>query len=89
MKQGLSSADLIALVQSIMNGEGTHKEQEDHIRLLQHNVPHPGVLDLIFWPNREMTPEEVVLEALSYKPLITPPHPVRMERPGPTPKSKI
>ncbi len=37
---------------------------------LEKLLPHPGVSDLIFYPKREMTAEEIVDEALAYKPII-------------------
>ncbi len=37
---------------------------------LERSVPHPEVSDLIFYSKREMTAEEIVAEALSYKPIL-------------------
>ena len=37
---------------------------------LEANVPHLGVSDLIFWPERgELTAEQIVDDALAYKPI--------------------
>ncbi|WP_283809039.1 hypothetical protein [Tumebacillus amylolyticus] len=42
------------------------------IELLERNVLHPEVSDLIFWDKRELKAEEIVDEALAYKPIILP-----------------
>ena len=71
----LSRAELIAVVERIIAVDGTEAELDEMVSLLQANVPHPAVSDLIFWPegNKQVSAEEVVDAALSYKPLITPP----------------
>lgn len=59
--------------------EGVENEEEEQTRLinlLKQNVLDPQVSGYIFWPHnytdtpREMTPEEIVDKALSYKPII-------------------
>jgi hypothetical protein len=40
--------------------------------LLEDNVPHPEVSDLIFYTEEKLTPEEIVERALSYKPILLP-----------------
>jgi hypothetical protein len=71
---GMSRSDLIRLVRSIMNAEGTEEEISDRIDLLEAEVSHPRVSDLIYYSDPELTPEQVVDEALSYRP-IAPPYP--------------
>lgn len=80
----LSREDLIELVRRIMNFERSEEawEKSDDdpqmswIEILRNNVPDPRISDYIFYPNkdnlssREMTPEEIVDKALSYKPII-------------------
>lgn len=65
----MSKEELIKLVEKIMKCEGTEEEIDGMIELLEKNVPHPEVSDLIFW-DRERTPQEIVELALSYKPII-------------------
>jgi hypothetical protein len=71
----LARAELIALVERILSGEGTEEEQAELRRTLERNVPHPGVINLIYWPRHEgfdrdeLTPEEIVDAALAYKPI--------------------
>ena len=55
-----------------MNAEGTEAELDRDMQLLEANVPHRHVSDLIFYPQKEMTAEEVVDEALAYRPIALP-----------------
>lgn len=70
MKRQLSRKDLIEAVRRIMEVDGEPGELEELIDVVQANVPHPAVADLIYWPpgGRELTPEEVVEQALTYQP---------------------
>jgi len=59
-----------------MVGDAPTEEEHDRlIELFERNVPRPGASDLIFWPERvvgeqrELSAEEVVDIALSYKPI--------------------
>lgn len=67
--QALSREDLVELVRKIMNVEGTEEEIDGMIELLKTNVPHPEVSDLIFWNEDDLTPEQVVEQALNHKPV--------------------
>ena len=69
----LGNEELLELITCLMNVEGTENETAYWLELLEQNVPHPNVSDLIYWPVCEMTPEEILAEALAYKPIITPP----------------
>ena len=65
----LNKEELIELVRKIMNVEGSEEEIDNMIELLKSNVPHPDVSDLIYWNENELTAEQVVKQALSYKPI--------------------
>ncbi|MFC7443160.1 bacteriocin immunity protein [Laceyella putida] len=65
--------ELIELVRKIVNAEGTEEELDEMLDLLERRVPHPEVSDLIYWDERNLTPEEIVEEALDYQSIITPP----------------
>lgn len=70
MNDALSREELVELVRRIMEVEGTEEEIDAMIEILEANVPHPAVTDLIFYPeDGEPTPEEVVDQALAYKPI--------------------
>lgn len=65
----LTREELIELTEKIMNCCGSEKEIDDMIMILEKNVPHPEVSDLIFWGNNK-TADEIVDIALNYKPII-------------------
>lgn len=47
-------------------------DSDFYLRLLEANVLHPRVSDLIFWPPEELqdaTAEEIVEAALKYRPI--------------------
>lgn len=64
-----SKEGLIELVRKIMDVEGTEEEIDSMIEVLQRSVPHPEVSNLIFFNETDLTPEQVVEQALSYKPI--------------------
>ena len=70
----LSRKELLKLVENIClcnyNSEEECQELLDQVR---NNVLMPDISDLIFKHDPELTPEEIVAKALSYKPIITPP----------------
>ena len=75
MEEKLTRDEIIRLVGKLMNAEGTEKEMDEWLRLVELNVPDAGVSDIIFWPNvrhlpDNLTAEEVVDIAFSYKPII-------------------
>ncbi|MBE1442635.1 hypothetical protein GGC63_002059 [Paenibacillus sp. OAS669] len=57
------------MVRKIMKVEGNEEEIDSMIELLKYSVPHPEVSDLIYWNEHELTAEQVVEQALSYKPI--------------------
>ncbi|MFG3031778.1 hypothetical protein ACGFZJ_25055 [Streptomyces sp. NPDC048253] len=65
--------ELVELVRTLMASEGRAEEEDERIMLiLEANVPHPRVLDLIYHPGLEGLPDEVTAEqvvdaALAYK----------------------
>lgn len=61
--------ELIALVHRIVAGDGSEDQINEWIRTIERNVPDPNVSDLVFYPEKPMTPEEIVDKALSYKPI--------------------
>ncbi|CAN7762250.1 bacteriocin immunity protein [Paenibacillus sp. LjRoot56] len=65
----LIKEELIVLVRKIMNVEGSEEEVDNMIELLKSSIPLPEVSDLIYWNENELTAEQVVEQALSYKPI--------------------
>lgn len=68
----LTRDELIAVVRKLMAAEGSEEELDELEELLEENVPHPEVSALIYYPDREMTAEEIVDKALNYRPIILP-----------------
>lgn len=64
----LNKEELIKIVEKIINAEGSEEELDDLIDVLEKNVPHPNVSDLIFWNEEELSAAEIVEEAFKYKP---------------------
>ena len=63
----MNKQELVKLVKQIIDfGDRTEKEVDKMISILEQNVPHPAVTDLIYY--NELSPEEIVDNALSYKP---------------------
>lgn len=61
---------LIRLVTKIVNCDGSEEEIDSWLDQAQGLVVHPSLSDLIFYPEKDdVTPEEIVDEALSYKPM--------------------
>lgn len=73
MSSRMTKQELVGLVSKLMNADYASEEERNIlIDLLENNVLHPEVTDLIFYPDKEMTPEEVVELALVYRPIILP-----------------
>lgn len=62
----MTKEELIDLVKKIVDAEGTEEEIHANILLLKQNVPHPSPTNLIY--HEDLTAEEIVDKALSYKP---------------------
>ncbi|AXT54632.1 hypothetical protein D1815_02270 [Aquimarina sp. AD1] len=62
----MTREELIELVKSIITVENkTEKEIDELLEVLKRNVPDPEVSDLIYYD--ELTPEQIIDKALSYK----------------------
>ncbi|OMF63476.1 bacteriocin immunity protein [Paenibacillus sp. FSL R5-0766] len=64
---------LVELVRKLMDSEGTEAELDDMLTELQQQVPYAEISNLIFWDDRDLTPEQIVEEALASHPIILPP----------------
>ena len=64
----MTRKELIDLVKDVTTVENkTEKEINELLEILKQNVPDPEVSDLIYYD--ELTPEEIVDKALSYRPI--------------------
>lgn len=64
---------LVELVRKLMDAEGSEAELDDMLTELQQRVPHAEISNLIYWDDRDLTPEQIVEEALAARPIILPP----------------
>jgi hypothetical protein len=64
----LTKEHAVELLEKIINCEGSEAEIDEWIDLLSNSVPHPNISDLIFYPDRERTPAEIIDLALAYQP---------------------
>lgn len=67
MKKKMNRDELIELVGKIMNCDGSEQEIDEMTCLLTQNIIDPQVTNYIYFEN--LTPEQVVDNALSYKPI--------------------
>ncbi len=65
----MNKEELIELVRKIIEVEGTEEEIDTYTDMVSKAVPHPEWTDLIYYDDRKLTPDQVVEEALAYKPL--------------------
>lgn len=70
MTDKLNKEQLIKLVEEIVNPKLSDNEINEKIELFEKNVPHPAPSDLIFWDEDDLSPQEIVEEALNYRPII-------------------
>lgn len=64
----MTREELIQIVKDITTPTGKKEEEVNRlIDILEMNVPHPAVTNLIYYD--DLTPEQVVDKALSYKPV--------------------
>ncbi|MFJ9708729.1 bacteriocin immunity protein [Streptomyces sp. NPDC101234] len=61
--------ELIRLVQQIMDARLPEREQDALLEELKQSVLHPRVSDLIYHSDPELTAEEVVDQAMAYRPI--------------------
>lgn len=61
--------ELIKLVERILSAEDTEKKLHELIELLEAHIPDPQVVNYMYSKEYEdLTPEQIVDKALSYKP---------------------
>jgi len=69
----LSRNELIDLVEKIMEDQGNEQEIDQWLEIIDQNVPHPEISNLIFWNDKDCSAEEIVDTALAYQPILLPP----------------
>ena len=77
-KTAMTRAELIALANQILEGDGNEAEIDALMELFDQNVPHPDGSSLFFYPEHgsasgyDSSAEEVVDKCLAYQPIILP-----------------
>ena len=63
--------ELLSIVRKLKSGDyASDAERTRLVSVFERNVPHPNASDLIFFPMKDgTTPEQIVDEALSYRPI--------------------
>ncbi|PEX82095.1 bacteriocin immunity protein [Bacillus cereus] len=69
MFKEITREELIYLVGKIVECEGTEKEIDEMIEVVERNVTHLEVSDLIYWNDEDLSLEQIVDIALAYKPI--------------------
>lgn len=59
----MSRSEILAAITAIYSGLPDNQAVDDLLDKLEHALPHSEISDLIFWDNRDFTPEQVVEEA--------------------------
>lgn len=65
----LNRDELIGLVQRIMEATSSEEQLQQDIEVLVRNVTDPKITDYIYWPDIDMTAEQIVNKALMHKPI--------------------
>jgi hypothetical protein len=67
---GITRDELVEVTQRILN-DPADPDCPYYLLILQANVPHPAITGLIFWPaaGTEPTAEEIIDQALAYRPI--------------------
>jgi hypothetical protein len=61
--------ELIQMVQQLIDATLPEGEEDALVEELKNSVLHPRVTDLIYYSDPELTAEEVVDQALAYRPI--------------------
>ncbi len=70
MDDSLNRDQLIALVRRLLQADvHDEEEQEQILDTLQEQLLDPRLSDYIFWPDREMTAEDIVDRAQAHTPI--------------------
>ena len=70
MDDSLNRDQLIALVRRLLQADvHDEEEQEQILDTLQEQLLDPRLSDYIFWPDREMTAEDIVDRARAHTPI--------------------
>ena len=63
----MNREDIINIIKEIVNGNHSDKELDIFYNLLKINTEYPKPFDLIFWPERDYSIEEMADIMINYK----------------------
>jgi hypothetical protein len=69
MDKKLSKVELIDLVTKVCKACGSEEEIDKWIEIVENETGCPEVSDYIYWDKGNLSPEQIVEKALSYKPM--------------------
>lgn len=69
MAQQKSREELIEMVQKLIDATLPEEDLDSFLEEVERNVPHRRTMNLIYHTNPQLTAEEVVDKALSYRPV--------------------
>jgi hypothetical protein len=69
MTQRKSREELVAMVQQLIDATLPEEDEDRLLEEVEASVPHPRVVNLIYHTDPQLTAEEVVDQALSYRPI--------------------
>lgn len=61
---GLTRREMTHAVECVFAVGGSENELQAIWKCLEESLPHPGIIDLIYYPDQDPTPEEMVDEAI-------------------------
>ena len=60
----LSQSDAVELISKLQKGEGTDTQQEEWIDCIRNSFPfYEKIINLLFWSNEELSPDEIFQRA--------------------------
>lgn len=65
----MTNGQLLAMIRRIMESDGTEEEIDALTEVLEAHLHCPRLTDLMFYSKPELTPEQVLEQALAYKPI--------------------
>lgn len=68
MERPMTREELIELVAEIMRPDCAAPRLDELVWRFVQQVPHPHASDMIFWPDKKRTVEEIVDESMAWKP---------------------
>lgn len=68
----MNREEILQIVQRIMDCDGSEQEVDELIDRLEVITGHPKVVEMIFYPDKELSAEEITAELLTYTPLRLP-----------------